>query len=99
MKAKGTWIIVCRRPIPSEHKLESGIILPQSLHDDDMFEGVIHSVGDYLEDLKVNPGDYVLMRNSGNKIKVGAVKAGELFAMEYDDLLCVLNEEDDEEDF
>lgn len=94
MKAKGDWILVCRRAIPNEVLSTGGVIIPQ-IHEDEYFEGVVHSVGEFLEDLKINKGDYVLMRNAGNKIKVGSVKAGEIYALEYDDLIAVVG--DDEE--
>jgi len=96
MKAKGSWLLICRRFIPNEvrHSL-GGIILPNNPNEDEYFEGTIHSVGEYCEDIKLNKGDYVLVRNAGNKIKVASTKAGEIYAMEYDDVLCVVDDQDD----
>jgi len=95
MQAKGDWVIVCRRSIPNEKMLKSGVILPYS-RDEEFYSASVVSIGEaYEEESKIHKGDYVFVRN-GNGIKVGNVKAGEYYAVDYMDVICVLEEDDED---
>ncbi len=94
MKAKGDWVIVCRRSIPE--RIVNHIIIPICV-DQEFWEGVVHSVGENNEGEGLVQGDYVLVDNNVVKIKVGSVKAGEMFAVTYDDIICVVEDEDENE--
>ena len=94
MKAKGNWIIVCRAPI-TEDILPSGIILTCNIETPEFFEAKVISVGNYCEeDIAIHAGDSVLVRNTGCKIEIGRNKPGIIFAVEDDDILCVLGDDE-----
>lgn len=95
MKAKGNFVIVCRRSF-KEEVLESGLIISSDPDKLMFFEGVVMSVGTYCkEDLGLAVGDHVLVRDRGGKIELGFNKPGKIFAVEDDDIICVLGEEDE----
>lgn len=98
MQAKGDWVIVCRKSIPE--RIVGGIIIPNT-NDEEFWEGIVVSIGEENEeDSKLSKGDYVLVAKSGSKpgTLVGSTKAGELFAVGYYDILCVVTDEEIDND-
>jgi co-chaperonin GroES (HSP10) len=92
LKAKGNFIIICRRSYP-ERVCQDGIILT-ALNNEDFFEGVVHSVGSYCEDLALQQGDWVLVKNHNFKLEIGNCKAGKIYAVESDDIICVIDDDE-----
>jgi co-chaperonin GroES (HSP10) len=93
MKAKGYWILVCRHPIPEEHRV-GRIIIPSNYREEEYFEGSIVSVGERSE-LQLAVGDYVLVRNDRTKLNIGTTKRGEIFAVDDDSIIAVVEEDED----
>lgn len=94
MKGKGQYVIVCRKH-SEEPTIAGKIYIPPSLSNDDFFEAVIVHGGMDMEDYGLNTGDRILVRNTNAKIKIGKNKEGDIYAVEYDDIICSLEPDDD----
>ena len=94
MQGKGQNEIV-RKQVNKEATVAGKIIIPQSVANDLFFEGVVVHGGIDAEDYGLNVDDRVLVRTSTNNIKIGRTKEGDVYAVEYDYILCSLEPDDD----
>ena len=96
MKASGEWVIVCKRQ--KKERSVGNIILPASAkEDEEVFEAIIESIGKFSKDFGFSKGDYVMV-HALNAILVGTSKPGEIYAVDCDDIICCLEEDDGEDD-
>lgn len=93
MQGKGEHLIV-RKQVNAESTLAGKIYIPPSIANDAFFEGVVVHGGAYAEDYGLNPDDRVLVRNSINNVKIGKTKEGDIYAVEYEFVLCSLEPDD-----
>lgn len=94
--AKGDHVLVVRKE-KSERRI-GGIILPNTL-DEKIFQATILSVGTDLEDMKLHDGDAVLVTNFPNKTEIGKNKDGTIYAVDSEDIICSLEDYDENEDY
>ena len=94
MQGKGEHAIV-RKQVNAESTTAGKIYIPPSIANDAFFEGVIVHGGMYAEDYGLAIGDRVLIRNTINNIQIGKTKEGNVYAVEYEFILCSLESDDD----
>lgn len=94
MQGKGEHLVV-RKQVNADSTTAGKIYIPPSVANDLFFEAVVVHGGMYSEDYGLNVGDRVLVRNSINNIKIGKTKEGDVYAVEYEYILCSLESDDD----
>lgn len=94
MQGKGQNAII-RKQVNAESTTAGKIYIPPSVANDAFFEGVVVHGGMDSEEYGLNIGDRVLVRNTINNIKIGKTKEGDVYAVEYDYILCSLESDDD----
>lgn len=94
MKGKGEHLIVCRKH-NEEITVAGRIYIPPSVANDGFFEAVVINAGMYGGDYEINADDRLLIRTMSNKLKIGKTKEGDIYAVEYEDVLCSLESDDD----
>lgn len=97
MKASGEWVIVCKSQRRERTVGNIIVALNSKPKEEEAFEALIVSVGKFGKDFGFSKGDYIITQ-SLNAIKVGTTKAGEIYAVDCDDIICSLEEDDGEDD-
>lgn len=94
MQGKGEHLII-RKQVNAESTTAGKIYIPPSIANDAFFEGVVVHGGMHGEDYGLNRDDRVLVRNTINNIQIGKTKEGNVYAVEYENILCSLEPDDD----